>query len=234
MGDTQKNLPGNAETPQGVRIVRADEDQLDSAVLEEFTELLMEGVFHPVLDLCEETKRQLGDTLCNLQHTQPIPADHAIRATEDWREYRGNLIDHYWMLAADNDLLLAMDGEKIVGLSGCQGIGYRNGKEVYEIVHSVVLPAYRGRGISSLLAHAVMERMYEHSPDAYLLTNTDNDRRIKSWSRFNPQIITPEEHVAIHEGLHEDLQKTFLDRRRAKAAEGTQVLLLPVKEALGK
>jgi ribosomal protein S18 acetylase RimI-like enzyme len=232
---TEKHSSDSAETAKGIQMVRASESQLTPAVLEEFAELLMEGVFHPVLDVSEETREQLGDVLHDLHSKKrPIPVGHAIRATGDWEEYKENLIDHYRMLAADNDLVLAMDGEKIVGMSGCQGIGYRDNKEVYEIVHSVVLPEHRGKGISSLLADAVMERMYEHSHDAFLLTNTDNNRRIKSWEHYDPQILTPEEHVDIYPDLPDDERQKFLDRWKAKAAEGTRILLVSVKKALGK
>lgn len=235
MTNTEKHQQDHVETSHGITMVRVREDQLTPAVLEEFAELLMEGVFHPVLDVCDDTKRELGNVLLDLHpKKRPIPIDHAVRRTEDWKDYKENLIHHYQLLAADGDLIVAMDGERIVGMSGCQGIGYRRKKEVYEIVHSVVLPDYRGRGISTSLADAVMERMYEHSPDALLLTNTDNERRIQSWERHNPHVITPEEHVAIHTELSQDLRESFLQRRKAKAAEGTRIFLVPVKKALEK
>jgi ribosomal protein S18 acetylase RimI-like enzyme len=225
----------HAETQDEIRMVRATDNQLIPALLQEFAELLMEGIFHPILDVREDTKKQVGDVLLDLHSTRgPIPAGHEIRATQDWEEYRENLIDHYKMLAADGDLVLAMDGERIVGMSGCQGIGYREKKEVYEIVHSVVLPEYRGKGISTLLAHAVMKRMYEHSPDAFLLTNTDNDRRIQSWERHDPQILTPKQHIAIYKGVTKATRQNMLQRRKAKAAEGTKIFLVSVKKALGK
>lgn len=229
MPDRKQQMIEGAEKTSGITVLHAKEIPmtLNDAIFEYFAELLMEQTFHPVLDISDTTKGHLQNLLLHAKQTGDTrAATEAIQNTQDWKEYRANLVEHYKMLAADNDLLIAVADGKPVGIGGCQKIGQKDGREVYEIAHLVILPERRGQGISTALTDAIITRAREHDPESLLLSHTKNTRLIGNLQKRGATEITPEEHVSIHNFEDENTRQEILERRTIKAQEGMKAFIL--------
>ncbi len=228
--DSQQQ-PEGKELSSSLHFINASEagEYLTDASLEHLAEVLMEQTFHPVTDLNDDTQKRLQAVLSTLDRSKPLPKDHEMRATQEWRKYREGIVNHYREMASTKDLIVAVADGKIVGIAGCQGEGFQNGREVYEVVHAAVLPEYQGKVSFVSLAQGAMECISHHSENGLLLVHTRHPKIIQILQRRGATEISPAEHVAITHAAYPETAAKALDRRTLKANEGMKAFLMPVR-----
>jgi GNAT superfamily N-acetyltransferase len=123
---------------------------------------IRDGVAADAQAACEVMRRSIAE-LCEADHHN----DPRILAA--WLANKRPRFFHAWLAEADNSVLVAVDGDRIVSVGAVRDSG--------EITLNYVSPDYRFTGVSRALLAALEKRAIERGNDRCTLSSTATARR---------------------------------------------------------